>query len=264
MNVLDEIIKYITLPKIILTAIIIIAALIIGIFLKYAFKKVKDKSSLNDDQKSFSAFMVTYDILRIILVVVAVILVLQVNGVNVTSFVAGLGLLSAVIGLALQDSLKDIFMGFIIMIDKFYRVGDAVHYDGKDGIVISFNVRTTKIQFLDDQSIHSVANRNISEITKLTHLVDIDLPLPYEEDTKKVYETLSEISKQIAELDGVEGCTFKGTQDFSDSAIIYKIRFFCDPKNRPDIRRAVLKLIQDELNKSDIKIPYQQVDIHTK
>ena len=37
MNVLDEIIKYITLPKIILTAIIIIAALIIGIFLKYAF-----------------------------------------------------------------------------------------------------------------------------------------------------------------------------------------------------------------------------------
>ena len=163
-----------------------------------------------------------------------------------------------------EDSFQDIMSGLTIMTDKYFSVGDAVEYNGREGIVISFTVRTTKIELLADRSVVSVANRNISQIRKLTHLVDIDLPLPYELERKESYAVLGSICDDIREISGVESCELKGTQDFADSAIIYKIRFFCEPHDRPDIRREVLRTIQDGLDKADIHIPYRQLDIHEK
>ena len=78
---------------------------------------------------------VALNVLRYLLLLVTILLILQINGINVTSLVAGLGIVSAVVGLALQDILKDVIMGLHILSGRFFSVGDAVRYGIMEGIV---------------------------------------------------------------------------------------------------------------------------------
>jgi len=240
--------------------LMMVAALIV---LRICFKKFKKASHISDDLRKYHVFLTGYRIIKVFIVIIAILGILSINGINVTGFSMGIGILATVAAFAVKDSLQDMFAGLTIMLDKFFSVGDAVEFNGRDGIVVSFTIRTTKIEFLDDRSVLSVMNRNISKIRKLTHLVDIDLPLPYELDRKKAFSVLTDICEQARQIEGVEDCQLKGTQEFTDYAVNYKIRFFCEPDDRPDIRREVMKTIQDGLAGAGIRIPYRQLDIHT-
>ena len=253
----------ITAASLLTIAIILVLTIAAFIGLTMLHKKLRAKLRASGDLRKAHAYRISLRIARILVVIAGVIAILQAIGVNLTGLSALFGILLLLLILAVKDALQDLFAGFVIMSDKYFSVGDAVEYEGKDGIVVSFTARTTKIELLDDRSVLSVANRHISRIRKLTHLVDVDLPLSYEVSRKDAYAVLSAICMKISAIDGVESCELKGTQDFGSSAIIYKIRFFCDPNDRPDIRRAVLKTIQDGLAKAGLHIPYQQIDIHT-
>lgn len=262
-EILNEIMTYVTVPKLIVCGVIVVIAVALFILIKLGTRKIKNNLTLERDSSKLSALNIIVNASRIVIILAAAIIILNILGMNVSSFTTVLGLLVAVIGFAFQDSLKDMFMGFIILIDNYFKVGDAVCYEGRDGIVVHFNLRTTKIEMIDDNSVLSVSNRNISQISKLSNMNDIDIGLSYDEDVKKIYETFSEICERIKMLDNVEDCMFKGTQSFSDSAIMYRVRFFCHPIKRPDTKRAVMREIQKGLNEAGIKIPYNQLDVHT-
>ncbi len=263
-QLLGDAVRNIKLHQIIITGLIIFFIIAANIAISIVQKQLRKRLALEDDDniKKRHNYATFFRILRVAIVLIGVIVILQMLGVNMSWFAISFSAVAILVGLAMKDFLQDLFAGMTILMDKYFTVGDAVEFDGKDGVVIYFTVRTTKIEFLDDHSVLSVANRNISKIRKLTHLVDIDLPLSYREDIRLVYQTLSAVCERIAEMEGIESCEFKGTQDFVDSAAIYKIRFFCEPKDRPDIRRAVLKLIQEGLEEANIRIPYRQIDIH--
>lgn len=253
----------ITPEKIIKVVIILLIAVAAFIAVVVVKRQLKKKIHI-DDVRRRHMITTIFRIIKVFIVIAAVFALLQAIGVNMSVFSIGFALISVLVVFAVKDSFQDVFMGLILLTDKYFVVGDAVRFDDKDGVVISFTVRTTKIEMLDDRSIVSIANRNITKIKKLTHLVDIDLPLPYELTKKEVFAVLEPICERIGELEGVEKCELKGTQDFADSAVIYKIRFFCDPNNRPDIRRSVIMTIQDGLDEAGIQIPYKQIDIHNK
>lgn len=245
-------------------AVVLVLAVAAIVLLTIGYNRLRVRADISGDVRRRQACRISFRVAKILVVATAVVAILQTIGVRLTGLSATFGLVILLLALAVKDALQDIFAGIVIMSDKYFAVGDAVEFNGKDGIVVSFTARTTKIKFLDDHSVLSVANRNISQIRKLTHLVDIDLPLPYELSGKEAFSVLGGICDRIRAIDGVESCELKGTQDFAASAVLYKIRFFCEPNERPDIRRAVLKTIQDGLEAVDIKIPYQQIDIHQR
>ena len=245
-------------------AIILVSTAALLIAIKIIYKRIVAKPDIHSDLRKTQVYRISLRVGRIIIITAGVLAILHSIGINLTGLSVLLGIVVILLIMAVKDALADVFAGVVIMSDKYFAVGDAIEFEGKDGVVISFTARTTKIELLDDRSVLSVANRNISKIRKLTHLVDIDLPLPYELSLKEAYSVLSGICMKISGLEGIESCELKGTQDFGASAIIYKIRFFCEPNDRPDIRRAALKTIQVELENASIHIPYQQIDIHEK
>lgn len=257
-KILSKALKLILSPQIIVSVLIVIGAFTLWFLIKRMAAKFKAR---NGGEQS-TVLQVTMSVLKALVAVITVLIVLQINGINIGSMVAGLGLVSAAVGLALQDTLKDVVMGLHIMGDKFFSVGDPVEYNGVSGIVTSFNVRTTKIESVTDNSTLSVCNRNISEIKKMTDMLDIDVPISYDEDVRKVHKTFTEIAEKISEIDGVSSCVYKGTQSFESSAVLYKIRLYCDYKRRCDIRRAAISKIQVGLESSNIKIPFDQLDVH--
>ena len=262
-NLLNEILAHITIPKLIVCGIVVVVKVALCLGLKFGTKRLKKKLSFENDKTKLSVLNISVNLLRIVIIIVAVIVVMQVLGINTGTLTTVLALVLAVLGFAFQDSLKDVFMGLIILIDNYFKVGDAVCYEERDGIVVNFNLRTTKIKMIDDNSVLAISNRNISQIAKLSNMNDIDVGLSYDEDVKKVYETLTEVCERVKKIDNVEDSMFKGTQSFDDSVINYRVRFFCKPINRPDTKRAVMREIQKGLDEAGIKIPYKQLDVHT-
>jgi len=242
---------------------VIIGILAFAVFLslsKITRKSVKNYTSLNDPKVTVIRRVALVG--KIAVVFFAVMLISQINGINITSAVAGLGIASAIVGLALQDFLKDIIMGIHIISDKFFTVGDCVEYKGTEGVIVSFTVKTTKIGDLEDHSVITVCNRNITEIKKLGKRLDVDVPLGYNEDGKRIAEAMKNILGGISKIESVEKCEYKGIQNFGDSALIHRIRIYCEPTRRTDVKRRALNEIYNRLMEQDISIPYNQIDVH--
>lgn len=244
----------------------IIASVFVAViaFIVWAFaKKVRDKfEQRNEGRQTVPAVHFIFGLIRIVILAFAVIVILQIFGINVTSVVAGLGIASAIVGLALQDLLKDVIMGIHIISDGFFTIGDGIEYQGMQGVVKEFSLKSTKIEVLEDHSVITVCNRNIDQIKKYSQIVDIDIPLSYGEDTKKVFTTLDGISKMLEKADSVEKCCFEGIQRFDESAVVYRIDLYCNPKDRVVLRRKALKTIFDGLQNEGIVIPFNQLDVH--
>lgn len=250
-----------SLSHIIISLCVVGVAVIIWMVFKRLYNRHVEQQVAAGGNRPTTLF---YNAARGIVVILVILAVLQINEINVTSLVAGLGIASAVVGLALQDYLKDIIMGTHIVRDSFFKEGDVVRYGDKEGVVIEFSMRTTKIRLFANGDILSVSNRNISEISVVpeSQFQDIDIGLPYEEDHQRVFDILSDAASRIAQLDGVDDCVMKGIVNFEDSDILYKVRFFCYPSKKYDLRLAANRIILECLTEAGISIPYPQIDVH--
>lgn len=71
--------------------------------------------------------------------------------VDITSFVAGLGVTGLVVGLALQDITRNFVAGVILLLRRPYCIGEAVSVAGVEGSVIDINTRDTTIRRWDGE-----------------------------------------------------------------------------------------------------------------
>lgn len=262
---LDFLSNTMTKEKYISILIIIIGA-IVYIFSKKIIKnfitKNENNPKLNKKEKTYLRLF--NNILKYLLLIIVTILILQVNGVNVSSIIASLGLISVIVGFALQDALKDIIMGINIVIEDYFSVGDVLRIGDVEGKVIEIGLKTTKMKDINNGNVFIISNRNISEALNLSEQLDIDVPLPYEEEITKVEQIINIMIEQIKELKNVINVEYKGLNEFADSAIYYKIRIFCKPEFKPQTKRDANRIIKLELDKNHVNIPYKQIDIHNK
>ena len=238
--------------------LVIIAAFLIWKIIAKIFSR-RDSHMSNSQQTTLS---VLRSILKYTLIVLVILVVLHINDVKVGSLLAGLGIAGAIIGLALQDIIKDTIMGLHILSDDFFSVGDVIKLDDKEGIVRKFTLRTTKIELLSTHDMFVICNRNIDRASVSSRQVDIDVPLSYELDAASAREAMEVIAGKVRTMDGIDDCVFKGTESFNSSSIGYKLRFWCNPVVKPDVRRSVMNIVQDTLAARGIRIPYDQLDVH--
>jgi len=99
--------------------------------------------------------------LRFFVLVMGVILILQNNGYNVASLIAGLGIGGLAIALAARDTLANFFGSITIFVDKPFRIGDWIKVGGVEGTVEEVGFRSTRIRTFYN-SLVSVPNSNIS------------------------------------------------------------------------------------------------------
>lgn len=90
-------------------------------------------------------------VVNIILALIGIIIVLHHFGQDVSSLVVSLGVGSLAIALAAQDTLANMIAGFVIMIDRPFRVGDRIQLPGGEtGDVFEIGIRSTKILDFDN------------------------------------------------------------------------------------------------------------------
>lgn len=249
-----------------ISLIIILAGVLAYMISKHAMNRIiaRNKNNPNITRRRRTYIKLFNSIFKYVILIIVCVSVMQINGINVTSIVAGLGIVSIIAGLALQDALKDIIMGFNIIFDNYFSVGDVLEIGDVVGKVTELGLKTTKLKDVINGNVYVIANRNIGEALNVSNQMDIDIPLPYEEQIDKMEKLISKMLIKIKELENVEDAIYKGVKDFGDSAIFYKIRIFAKPELKYDVRLKARRLIKIELDKVNIAIPYNQVDIHNK
>ncbi|HDN85773.1 MAG: hypothetical protein DRP68_02650 [Candidatus Omnitrophota bacterium] len=95
--------------------------------------------------------------------VISLLIILPLFGVNITALVTTLGVGSLAIALAAQDTIANIIAGFMIMIDRPFRIGDRIKLPtGEVVTVLDIGIRRSKFS-LDDQAIIIVPNLELSK-----------------------------------------------------------------------------------------------------
>ena len=101
-------------------------------------------------------------LVTVALFAIAIILILDNVGVNVTGLIAGLGIGGIAIGLAAQGIFSDLFAALAIIFDKPFRRGDAIRIDGVQGNVEDIGLKTTRIRAISGEQV-VVSNAKLLE-----------------------------------------------------------------------------------------------------
>lgn len=140
----------------------------------------------------------------VLLITAAALVVLPIWGVDVTSVLVGAGVIGLVLGLALQETLSNVFSGMSLLIEAPLRAGDLVVMpDGKMCRVERLGLRSTQLYALDEHSTVYVPNKTLSNsaitnITKPTveQKAHIDVSIGYENDIGDVQDLLVRIAME--------------------------------------------------------------------
>lgn len=100
-------------------------------------------------------------ILRIVIFVIGAISFAEAWGFNLGAVIASLGIGSLALALAAQDTAKNFFSTFVILLEKPFVLGDKISAGGVTGIVQEINFRSTVIK-LDGGEVAFVPNANLS------------------------------------------------------------------------------------------------------
>ena len=132
-------------PLFIFALVIFIAAEVFSKVVERWAKRSLRKKIEDPDTRTFLARAARYAVL-----VLGILAALeQIPGIQITSFLAGLGILGFTIGFALQDIARNFIAGLLLLMRQPFSVGDAVQVAGRDGSVLEITMRDTVIKSWD-------------------------------------------------------------------------------------------------------------------
>ncbi len=225
---------------------------------------IKKSTSKIKTKRGATISTIIRHIIKYTIAIIVVISILNVLGINVTSMLAGVGIIGVVVGLSLQDIMKDYLVGFSIVFEEQYDVGDYVEINGHSGIIKKLNLKTTTLETFENVVI-TIPNRMITEVTnyskKNLNLI-ISIPMPYDVDTKKADKVIQNIVKKLEKDEDVIGnIDIWEFSSFEESYIKHKISMPVKNEAQFRARRKANKTIKEEFDKAGISIPFNIIEV---
>ena len=209
---------------------------------------------------------------RILLIGIAAIMILGHFEIEVSGLLATLGIGSLAIALAAQATLSDTISGFMIMLDRPFRIGDRIEIMELNtwGDVEDIGLRSTRIRTRDNRMV-VVPNSVISKSLVVNYAypnseyrIQIHIGVAYGTDIEFARNTIVEA---VSAVDGVD--TRHPVEalflEFGDLALIFRVRWWLD--SYVDTRRMFDKVntaMYNALNEAGIEMPFPQQDLNVK
>lgn len=255
----ENLFKVIFSKKVVGPIIVIAVAIIIYKLVSNLLNRATIKGKNDLEKKRIVTIIVLFDnIMKYIIFIIAALIILDIYGVNTTSLIAGLGVMGLLVGLSLQDALKDIISGINIIMDNYYVVGDRIKYKDFVGTVISFGLKTTKVKS-DTGDVLIVTNRNIDSVINLSQkqtIIPFDLTIATENNhelVKKIVEDILAVVKEYKYVDNTE-TIYLGIDKISGNNTTYLFQIKCIQGKENVLKREVLEKVKIEFNKNKIKL----------
>jgi len=262
---MQYILDIILIKEVVYPILIIIIGMSVYAILVNSLKKIlKLKINIMAERKSKTIYSLVKNILKYLLFIVCSLSILEVYGISTKGIIASIGVVGVVIGLALQDTLKDVLSGSTIIFENQYAIGDTIKIGDFTGKVISLGLKTTKIQSITGE-IKIIANRNITEV--INYSLDnsatiIDIRVPYNEDVLKIEKIFNGLFDKVKnDMPNLLSIELLGIDEIDNSVITYKLLVKTISMEQYSIKRELLKHIKIEFDKKGINVSYNQVVI---
>ncbi|MBV8685390.1 MAG: mechanosensitive ion channel family protein [Alphaproteobacteria bacterium] len=225
---------------------------------------VEHRVGASDEHSTLSSAVGIIRLLvTIALFAIAIILILDNLGVNVTGLVAGLGIGGIAIGLAAQGIFSDLFAALSILFDKPFRRGEGIRFGEVNGTVENIGLKTTRIRSLSGEQI-VVANAKLLEqqIHNFAHLEHRRIVLPLGlvcQTPSDVCARLPAMLKEIVEAQPKASLVRAGMTGFGASTLDFELQFDVHSTDYEEVyrtRSAVCIAILDRFNREDVQLAY--------
>jgi small-conductance mechanosensitive channel len=253
------------LASVIQTVFTIAAALQAAIWARELVLGIIDKrTNVGAENHAFgSAVGLIKVLISIAFFAIAVVLILDNLGVNVTGLVAGLGIGGIAIGLAAQGIFSDLFAALSMIFDKPFEVGDTINFDQTTGTVDRIGLKSTRIRSTNGEMI-AISNakllekelRNYSQFDHRRFVINLAV----------IYQTSPEACRRLPDIvSGViaehEECTLIrcALSGFGASSLDFELLFDVRAEAPADpflIRSDVFLRILDRFKEEGIEFAY--------
>jgi len=189
-------------------------------------------------------------------------------GVDLSNLAVIAGALSVGIGFGLQDVIKNLVSGIIILFERPFKVGDWVILAGEEGKIKQINIRSTELETWTKRSV-IIPNATLisSSLVNLTHgnnwqRQSVEVGVSYDSDAELVTKLLLECAKGCKKVMKVPA-PYVIFKDFGASSLDFELRFYVSDiwngwAANSDIRYEILRRFREE----GINIAYPQIVVH--
>jgi small-conductance mechanosensitive channel len=194
---------------------------------------------------------------------IALVVVLDNLGVNVTGLVAGLGIGGIAIGLAAQGIFADLFAALAILFDRPFRRGDSIRWDTTSGTVEQIGLKSTRVRAITGEEV-VISNKNLldKELHNMARLNRRRIAQPFGLVYQTSPETCARIPDMVKEVvESCDKCSFLrcGMTGYGASSLDFSFEF--DVKSEVwqkvfDARSQVLIALFKRFNEERIEFAY--------
>lgn len=176
-------------------------------------------------------------ILKTIVLIIAGMNILSTWGINITGFVASLGLVGMAFALAAKDTASNFFGSMVLFTDQPFKVGDWIKTPEVEGTIETIGVRSTKVRTFA-RALVSVPNGNLANAAILNwsemnkRQIKMTLGLTYGTTATQMKQILKEMRELLKNDEDIHQQTIHiHFTEFQDSALGIFCYFFTKTTN---------------------------------
>ena len=200
--------------------------------------------------------------------IISAILAIVAMGVDLSNLAVIAGALSVGIGFGLQDVIKNLVSGIILLFERPFKVGDWVLIGGEEGKIKQINIRSTEVETFNKASlIIPTATLISSSLTSLTHgnnwqRQTIAVVVSYDSDAEQVTKLLLECARSCKKVMKVPA-PYVLFKNFGESSLDFELRIYVSDiwsgwSAGSDVRYEILRRFRE----ANINIAYPQIVVH--
>ncbi len=259
--------------------IILIAALILGRFIRLALIRLENRLVLKSkkeglpptetEKRAETLVKLLRQGLFIFIWLIVLLIVLRELDFDIAPILAGAGVLGLAVGFGAQNLIRDVISGFFIIMENQVRIGDVAIINGTGGLVEELNFRTIVLRDLQG-TVHVFPNGTINTLSNMTShwsAYVFDLAVAYKEDTDKVVEIIEQVGQDMHDDQYFgpllqEKIEIFGVDRFDDSGVIIRGRIKTKPIRQWEVGRQFLRRIKKAFDREGIEIPFPHRSIY--
>lgn len=224
-------------------------------------KKGFKKSNMDDTLIGFLG-----NIMFALLMTAVIVAVLDVVGIQTTSFVAIIGAAGLAVGLALQGSLANFASGVMLILFRPFKQGDFISAAGEAGIVEDVNIFTTHLKTPDNKAIiipnAAITGGSITNFSaKSTRRIDFVFGIGYGDDLKKAKEVIWDVLNADDRILKDPEPTV-GVLELADSSVNFAVRPWVNASDYWGVYFDIHEKMKLRFDEEGISIPFPQQDVH--
>ena len=241
-------------------AVLIIGLVLAGIISRWVERAMTRSSRFEPTVANFLSSVVKYALWALVLVTV-----LAQFGVETTSILAALGGMALAVGLALQGTLSNVASGVMILVQKPFKVGEAISAGAMTGTVQQIGLFTTELKQFDGLFVmvpnSELWNQAIVNFTRhATRRLELVVGIGYGDSmdqARRELLALAEADDRV--LDDPAPVTFVNSLD--DSSVGIGMRVWCKTPDYLGLSWDLTEAAKARFDETGISIPFPQREI---